>query len=448
VTKWLALGLGLVALTAVVVVALPRGRHGADLLYAEQIPKWQVHRSAELRKADGPAAQAMLRTARGWPAVAAALSMLDQSYPDDVPDRIAQVNRAAWEAKLPYWLDAQTVKGRPVLLSYRVEGVATWRSEEKQVEVLRLRRLDNLNVELGLLGQSSSNGPLIFLDRIEDELVEELSKTPGTRKDGIEIETDKLLLSVGPKLDARDMAALTLVLRERRARFEAMENRMRVTVPRPSGLVWSDAWFSSLEPLTKFVRGRGPLVFDSDVRAVRQANQAVDRPSFQRLMAALIDLRAETVEAHEARHAIEEPIPTLPWFLQRHGNLVFADQINKELRAYLGELRDAPRGPCLSLVGLIRAAYASKARATPHFFAGKIIARSLGAANQVEAKGPGDDRASPGPLDEAFPDIEPAAFLRAQCAAPIPEARARVAKLWREFYEQDMPTLTRADSER
>jgi hypothetical protein len=57
----------------------------------------------------------------------------------------------------------------------------------------------------------------------------------------------------------------------------------------------------------------------------------------------------------------------------------------------------------------------------------------------------GDDRDSAGPLDEAFPDIEPAAFLRDQCEAPVPEARQRVARLWRRFYGQDLPALTRMD---
>lgn len=79
----------------------------------------------------------------------------------------------------------------------------------------------------------------------------------------------------------------------------------------------------------------------------------------------LVELRAENVEAHEARHAIESPTPRLPSFLLSWDNAGFADQINKELRAYLGELHDSPREPCLSLLALVHAGFSPTARPTP-----------------------------------------------------------------------------------
>jgi hypothetical protein len=443
VTRWAVPVVAALGLAAGLVYWLERGPQGAELLYGERIPAWQIFRSQELRKQDSPAARAMLRAARPWPALATALRELDRLYPDDVVAAAARVNQTARSAGVPFWLDVQTVKSRGVVLCYRIEGIHAWRSGDRTVEILRLSRVDRLNVELGILGQATSNGPLVFLDRIEDDWAEQLAATSRTDREGVEAALDEQLLALARTRGQRELPKLVTALGERRARFEAMQNRMHVVVPRPSGLVWSEAWFAAIERLTKFQQGRGPLVFDSDLRAVRQANQTLDRPEFRVAFAALLELRAGGVEAHEARHAVDDPSPALPAFLHSFGNPAFAVQINQELRAYLGELHDAPAGPCLSLLGLLRASYVAKARPTPHWFAGRLIARTLGADAAALAKLRAADSDSPPAFDEILPDVDVAALARTQCAAAPAAVRDQVALLWRTFYGGEMPPLSR-----
>jgi hypothetical protein len=442
VTKWVLLSLAIVGITAAMALA-PRGRKGAELVYMDLIPAWQMFRSNEPLKSDSPAARAMIRAAQAWPSVAAALRALDTSYPDDVPAHAARLNQAAREADVPYWVDVQTVKGRSILLSYRISSRHAWQSERGPVETVRLRRADSLNVELGLLGQSSPNGPLIFLDRIEDDWSRQLAEEPKPDQ-AVEVGVAELFVVLAGQMDQGDVHPMISGLRERRQSFDVMQNRMHVVVPKPSGLVWGPALFATVAPLTKFEKGRGPMVFDSDLQAVRQANLALERPAFHATMEALVNLRAESVEAHEARHAIEPASPPLAWFLRRYSDPEFAVQINQETRAYLGELHDSPQGPCLSLLGLVRAAYFPKARRTPHFFAGRIIVRALGAGTVSAPKPDADPAQSPGPLDESFPDAEPIGFLRTSCAAPPTSLRAQVAGLWQAFYGEPMPKLVRA----
>jgi hypothetical protein len=445
VGKWVVLLVAALGLVVGSIWWLSRGQPNAERLYGELIPAWQIHRSTELRQRDSKAAGAMLRAARPWPALATALQGLDSNYPDDVPAHAATINRAARSAGVPFWLDVQTVKSRGVVLSYRIDGIHTWRSADKTVEILRLRRVDHLNVELGILGQASSNGPLVFLDRIEDELVDELARLADPGAPSSVEGTGRTLLASMARLQVGEvLSALTHDLARRSQRFDAMQGRMKVVVPQPSGLVWSERWFDHIETLTKFGRGRGPLVFDSDLREVRDANRALGKPEYEAAMATLVELRAQGVEAHEARHALDTPSPPLPGFLRAWANPDFAEQINQELRAYLGELHDTPGTACDSVVALTRAAFAPKARLTPHFFAGRIILYGLAGKPLPEAQA--DAGSSDGlraVLDGAVSGVAPVAIMRSECAAPRAELRERVATVWRRLYGEPMPTLTR-----
>jgi hypothetical protein len=124
----------------------------------------------------------------------------------------------------------------------------------------------------------------------------------------------------------------------------------------------------------------------------------------------------------------------------------FAVQINQELRAYLGELHDAPRTSCLGLVELARAAYAPKARPTPHFFAGRIIVHALSGHALPEAEPAEGADATPIPAGAASP-VDPIAFMRSECATQPAELRERVAKLWSKLYGEAMPELRRSDGD-
>jgi hypothetical protein len=442
-------GIAVVATVAVVVFVLgSRKSPGPDELYTHLIPAWQIFRSQELRKTDSPAAKAMLRAAQAWPELSASLRELDRGYPDGVTAILAHVNQTARKVGVPYWLDAKPVKGWPVLLSHHVEQIHHWTAAGKSVEVIHLRRVDQINVELGLIGQASYNGPLVFLDRIEDEWVDELSRVEDPSAATVDREARKLMLSRIRGHTEVDPSPLLADLIARHKLFEAMQNRMKVVVPRPTGLFWSERWFDHMESLTKFGNGRGPMVFDSDLRLVREANRPMAKPEYRRIIAALVALRAENVEVHEARHAVETDGPPMPSILQSWPNAGFADQINKELRAYLGELHDSPHEPCLSLAALIRAAYSPKSRPTPHAFAGQIIARGLARDERTVQRpsrqaAPADEAADP--LAKAFPEIEPVAFMQAVCAADTDSLRRRSAGLWQDLYHEPMPELRRQE---
>lgn len=438
-----------VVLVALVGLWLTQPKPGAAYLYGQLIPRWQIFRAEELRRTDSPAARAMLAAAQGWPALAEQLRELDRAYPDDALAAVARVNGAARAAGVPYWLEVQTIRGRPVLLSHKVERIRHWRAGKRQIEVLYLRRQDPLNIEMGLIGQASSNGPLVFLDRIEDEWAEDLAHVLDPKSDAIVNQAGRKLMADQARAQIGEVLIdLARDLGQRRERFAAMQGRMKVVVPQPTGLVWSERWFARIETLTKFERGRGPLVFASDLREVRKANEALQRPAYTTTMAALVDVVAQGVEAHEARHALDAADPPLPAFLRAWGNQDFAAQINHELRAYLGELYDAPQGACFGVVSLARVAFAPKARLTPHFFAGRIIAYGLqgNILPAVEASQGADGLRAV--LDSAISGINPVAFMRGECAAAANDRRARVAKLWQQLYGEVMPEVERDRDER
>ena len=49
-----------------------------------------------------------------------------------------------------------------------------WRIGARTVDVLRLRRLDELNIELGMYGATDEGLPVVLLDRIEADLANTL----------------------------------------------------------------------------------------------------------------------------------------------------------------------------------------------------------------------------------------------------------------------------------
>jgi hypothetical protein len=242
------------------------------------------------------------------------------------------------------------------------------------------------------------------------------------------------------------LSGLAAKLGERLVRFNVMQHRMKVVVAPPSGLLWSDRWFAYMDAQTKFDGAHVPLVFDSDLREVRRANQALRKPEYAQAMAALVELRAESVEAHEARHALDDPSPPMPPLLRAWPDPDFAVQINQEIRAYLGELHDAPRAACLGLVDLTRAAYGPRARPTPHFFAGRLIVHAL-AGNALPDAQPGQGTDANAMPAGAASRVDPVTFMRTECAAKPSDLRERVAKLWRTLYGEAMPEINRSDGD-
>jgi len=173
---WVLVGVAIVAAAAGGGVAFVKLRPDpARELFAGSLPAWQAARSRG-GKADGDAARALVAAAQRWPDVAAALTTLDSAWPDAEQCRAAAktANRALAAARLPYFVDVQRVGQTPVALSYQLITSVPWRVGDRSVDVLRLRRLDTLNVELAMYGATEEGLPVVLLDRIESALADEL----------------------------------------------------------------------------------------------------------------------------------------------------------------------------------------------------------------------------------------------------------------------------------
>lgn len=166
------------------------------------------------------------------------------------------------------------------------------------------------------------------------------------------------------------------------------------------------------------------MVFASDLREVQEADRALDKPDLRQVVAQLVALEAEAVEAHEARHAFEEaPMPT-PTQLRElfRGETKILDMAEAELRAFLGEMHDSPAPPCLTLLQLLRQTFGATARPTPHFFAGYALFGVLASA----------------------PKEPPVDLIRRLCALPEAEARAQAVQAWKKLYGMDFRPAVRS----
>src|SRR6185312_13939834 len=90
-------------------------------------------------------------------------------------------NRALAASLLPYFVDIQRVGSQPIALSYELVTRVPWRIGARTVDVLRLRRVDTLNIELGLYGATDEGLPVVLLDRIEAALAEMLPAMYGKK---------------------------------------------------------------------------------------------------------------------------------------------------------------------------------------------------------------------------------------------------------------------------
>ena len=426
-----------VALAAGVVVVLAAGgvvayrrlrTDPAGEMMRATLPAWVVARS-RVERAGGPTSRQLVASARRWPAVAAAFEAMDQAWPVEKPmrDAVKTANRALAAAQLPYFIDLQRVNDLPIALSYELVNRVPWRIGTKTVDVLRLRRLDSLNIELGLYGQTDEGQPVVLLDRIEAGLASTLPamyghKTEDARRlndfDRAELAREKSLLEerLGP-----GMAAAAADLAERDRLLEAMRTRLRgdeLQFDPPDGFVLGERWLSQLEPLTRFDRPGGPLLFDTDLRAVRHADEKLRSGESARLLAAAVDVLASATEAHEARHALDEvdpngpPPPPALFEIMSGNSSEFVGWADGELRAYLGELHDTGSTACWVMGKMLRGVYGSYAGRTPHFYATVTILRQLDPA----------------------PNRPPIARLALLCDLPDAELRRRAAVTWQKLY--------------
>ena len=436
-----------IAVAAVAAVALAGGGvlgyrrlrpDPAREMMRKALPAWQAARS-HAESAGGAAARELVASARRWPDVGAGFEALDRAWPQHEPVRAAvkSINRALATARLPYFVDVQRVGEQPVALSYDLIARVPWRIGARTVDVLRLRRLDTLNIELALFGATDEGLPVVLLDRIEATLAGTLPAMFGhegelARRlnafDRVALARERRLFEarLGPGL-----AAAAGALAERDRLLEVMRTRLHggeLQFNPPDGFVLGARWLSSLDQYTRFDRPGGPLLFDTDLHAVARADEALRGGATAQVLAAAVDVMASATEAHEARHALDEidpngpPPPTQLFEVMEGSETRFIGMADAELRAYLGELHDTASSGCWVLAKMMRGVYGWGARRTPHFYATFTVLRQL----------------------DPQPDRAPAARLAALCNLPDAELRGRVAAAWQKLYGTPLPPGQRA----
>jgi hypothetical protein len=402
------------------------------------VPAWQAERGRPNATAAGPAARDLLARTRPWPALTSAFEALDRVWPDDsaVHVSVRAVNQALAEAGLPYFLNTYPIGDRPFVLSYALDARAAWHVGNRSVDVLRLRRLDTLNVELGLFGSTEGGLPVVMLDRIEAMLTTEL---PAMYGQGAAARSDRnafdraALDRTRVALEARvgpGLATAAAALGERARLVEQMRTRLHggdVHLALPDGFVLGDDWFERIEPEARLDRPGGPLVLDTDLREVAKADKKLRDGAVATSLRAAVDVMALTTEAHEARHALDEiepvgPPPPALFEVMPDSSTAMIGMADKELRAILGELHDAALPACVALAAVARNVHGKWARRNPHFFATLVILRQL----------------------DPDSDLEPAEQLAMLCAVPDPELRRRLAAAWQTLYGAPMPQAERA----
>lgn len=406
-------------------------------LFVEQLPGWQLKRGKNWVPAGGTELLAMQKALRRYPEVSAALGRLDAAYPDPEAVKAAGegLSDALFASHLSYYLDPQLIMKKTILLSYAVIGEATWRAGSRSVLVRRLSRLDTINVEMGLRGQTGNGRPLVFLDRIESSLIDDLlDAADKPRSDAPRralTEADHAALyelrrALGAQVGEAALDSLIASLAAREQAFETMRRRLhegKVRIDKPESFVFSDAWFDRLWPLSSIQNPGGPLILDNDLRSLEHADAELRTREAAATISALLDVTALSTEAHEVRHAFEEPapeaLPPAPEALVEltGGDADFAAKANAELHAHLGELHDAPSAPCFTIVKGVRQVRGRYAPRTPHFFAFFLLLSRLGS-------------------DEMISD--PVALVHRLCAEPAPALRLRAAALWKELYGTEL----------
>jgi hypothetical protein len=414
------------------------------------LPRWETQRAQLGSEPGDEAARQLAEAGRAWPGVAEATLALDRAWPDDVGVRasVKTLDAALAAAKLPYLIDVWPTGRGPVLLTHALEGGASWRVGAKTFEVRRLRRLDHLNVVLGLYGVTADGVPAVMLDRVEAGLAVELPLMFGrhTRADAAPIGAfDRVVLArTGAWLVTRlgpSISEAALALDDRRQWLEEMRLRLNggaLEIDAPDGFVLGDEWLAQFEPLAEPMRSGGPLVLEQDLKRVVAGDRDLRTGPRAQALAAAADLLARSTEAHEIRHAADgpEPLGTIPPRLFELMDSASAPALNRaalELRAFLGELHDGPFPACLTLGRFMREVYGANAGETAHHYATRVLLAELDPEGVARAAQAEDDE------DEDAPGER----LATLCELPDADLRGRAAATWKRLYAGDLPPAER-----
>lgn len=401
-------------------------------LMSTALPRWALARNQSRSQPAGPK-DVLVIGARRWPALATALEALERAWPEEAPVRAAtaSVNRALADAGLPYFASVWMVYDKPYVLSHALAARVPWHVGARTIDVLRLRRLDDVGIDFAFDGVTQDGLPVVMLDRVEAMLARELPAMYATRRELRSSDFSDFdlaaLARIRSFLEARlgpGFARAVLAVRERNRLLEEMRTRFRgdeVHLAVPERLVIGDDWLESLKPSTRLDRPGGPLFLDTDLKALVKADRALRDPAAAEAFRIAIELFTLTTEAHEARHAAEASDPAAPppsalLDVMPDSSTRMKGMADSELQAFLGELHDAAVPACVNLARMMRTVHGAYARREPHYYATLAVLEQLGAETEQE----------------------PAQQLAALCAVPDGELRTSVAAIWRRLYGAPM----------
>ncbi len=396
----------------------------AEELFRVALPGWIVERARDSIEVDKATAELFAKAER-WPKLRQRLEAIDAVWPEVAPVKTATagLNGTARESGLAYWVDVQVVRKQPILMTYRILGRARWLSGDAAVEVLRVERLDNLNIEMGLGGHAGGDLPVVLVDRVEESVMGELDAAFASEPQGNAV--DRLARSRW-RAEAESLAGGAELskavhrLQRRDSLLRALMNRLndgRLRLDPPAGFAWGDAFFTRLEPYADRSRRGGPLILASDLRELRRADVALREGEGRAALDRVLEQELLRIEAHEARHALDpRALPVPPRLLELVGedDLEFANASERELRAFFGELLHGPAPRCTSLLAIGRGVAGRRARLTPHHFAGAALLEGLD-------RGEGEE-------------LSVDAALTRLCALPEAELEARALSAYEHFY--------------
>ncbi len=326
----------------------------------------------------------------------------DPNKAGDAFDTAAQaLNRNLEQAGQPYFVAADTMnlgEGEvPTLLSFYVQERGQYTSGGKPISVLRLWRLDQLNLSHALLGypKASAQHAFILLDQIEQDLITQL--LPAVAPGALMSLTDE---DLGPSLKTWEVELQRRGAEILRTHFKAATPEERSDAERVGTLLAKRRalllrWKESLSGLNMTLRTPRRLVPEADY--VSQLELRVPRKDLRdweaihdellspEVLAAFERIResyARSVERHEVQHRIDygrgrfvvpELLARRLHLEDRMGHDLYSRPMRAatELSAYLAEIADHP-SPVLPLVAMTRLLFLDQTAGSAHGFAALV----------------------------------------------------------------------------
>lgn len=371
------------------------------------------------------------------PALLERVLAVGAAYPDRaaVTAASAALDDALATAGVPVLIDVQPWQDTTLLLAYELVAKHVWRHGDKALPVVRVHRLDHTNIEPAWLGHAGREAPLVLLDKLEVELLDNLRNQRATDGNVVDAAVRKSWRALAEAAtDAATLKTAIDALAQRDELHKKLEDSFqskRVRVPYPERLLLGEDYFERLSPYADPQRSGGPLFMRTDLKALRAADRALGEGIVLQALHKLRDLEAGATEAHEVHHAVHgklDPSSVPADVMEALGDddLQFGVSTDGELRAYLGELHDAEAPPCLALGRLARILAGARAPRTPHHYAARVAFKHLHGGQWLTSSA-----AVAGAVEQL-------------CALDDAALRKKAADAWTAIYREPMPVVRRA----